>query len=200
RALETSFAAAVRKNVPAINATLAPDLCDFGFDAFLDALVPASTIAARHTVGLLDPLTSANVAARPDDDLPVALDEVIARYGHRHFKLKLAGDVAQDIERLAQIAAVLDALPQYAVTLDGNEQFDNIEAVYDFWRAADAEPRLARLSSATLYLEQPLSRELALSADVHELARFKPLVIDESDATFDAFPLARRLGYTGVSS
>ena len=195
-----SFATAIQNNVPGIDATLTPDLREFAFAAFLDALLPVSTIAVRHTVGLLDPLASSDVAARPDDDLPVALDEVIARYGHRHFKLKLAGDGAQDIERLAQIAAVLDTLPQYAVTLDGNEQFDFVEAVHDLWRAADAEPRLARLSSATLYLEQPLPRELALSADVHELARFKPLVIDESDATFDAFPLARRLGYAGVSS
>jgi hypothetical protein len=199
RTLETSFAAALRKNVPSIDATLAPDLRDFGFDAFLDALLPASSIAARHTVGLVDPLTSADVAVRPDD-LPVALDEVVARYGHRHFKLKLAGDVAQDIERLTQIAAALDILPTYAATLDGNEQFESIDAVYDFWRAVEAEPRLARLSSATLYLEQPLPREIALSTDVHEVAQFKPLVIDESDGTLDAFPLARRLGYAGVSS
>src|SRR5207302_10376863 len=122
RAREASFAAAVRMNVPAIDATLAPDLRDFGFDAFLNALVPASNIAARHTVGLVDPLTSVEVAERPDD-LPVSLDEVIAHYGHRHFKL--AGNVAQDIERLTQIAAVLDTLPTYAVTLDGNEQFES---------------------------------------------------------------------------
>jgi hypothetical protein len=200
RAQNIRFATAIQTNVPAIDATLAPDLREFAFDAFLDALVPASSIAARHTVGLIDPLTPSDVASRRDDDLPVALDEVIARYGHRHFKLKLAGDVAADIERLAQIAAVLDALPQYAVTLDGNEQFENVEAVHDFWCAVDADARLARLSSATLYLEQPLPRELVLSTDVHELARFKPLIIDESDATFDAFPLARRLGYAGVSS
>jgi len=57
RASKRAFAAAVWKNVPAIDATLAPGLRDFGFDAFLDALVPSSSIAARHTVGLVDPLT-----------------------------------------------------------------------------------------------------------------------------------------------
>ena len=198
-ALETSFADAVRKNVPAIDATLAPDLRGFEFARFLGALMPASSIAARHTVGLLDPVTSADVTERPDD-LPFTLDEAIARYGHRHFKLKLSGSVAQDIERLTQVANVLDTLPDYAVTLDGNEQFEIAPRVSEFWRAVKAKPRLARLSSATLYLEQPLPRELALSTDVHELARFKPLIIDESDATFDAFPAARRLGYAGVSS
>ncbi|HEY3180554.1 MAG TPA: enolase C-terminal domain-like protein, partial [Casimicrobiaceae bacterium] len=198
RGQNLSFATAIRNNVPAIDAALAPDLRGFAFDAFLAALLPVSSIAARHTVGLLDPLTSADVVDRPDD-LPVALDEVIARYGHRHFKLKLSGNVAEDIERLTQTVAVLDALPEYAVTLDGNEQFESVETVRDFWRAVDAAPRLQRLESATLYLEQPLPRELALSTDVHALARLKPLIIDESDANFDVFPLARRLGYAGVS-
>jgi len=56
------------------------------------------------------------------------------------------------------------------------------------------------LSAATLYLEQPLPREIALSDDVQALAKLKPLVIDESDATYDAFPHARQMGYAGVSS
>src|SRR5207248_3009675 len=167
---------------------LAPDLREFAFDRYLAALKPAPAVAARHTVGLLDPLTSADVRTRPDDELPVSLDEVIARYGHRYFKLKLAGNVANDIDRLVQIAAVLDTLTHYAVTLDGNEQFGSVETVYELLCAVDAEPLLARLWSATLYLEQPLPRELALSTDVHDLNRLKPLVIDESDATFDAFP------------
>ena len=37
-------------------------------------------------------------------------------------------------------------------------------------------------------------------SDVSELAQSKPLLIDESDATLDAFPEARVAGYTGVSS
>jgi len=56
------------------------------------------------------------------------------------------------------------------------------------------------LFAATLYLEQPLPRAIALDSDVSDLARTKPLLIDESDATLDAFPAARATGYTGVSS
>jgi len=200
RALQIDFATAIRANVPRIDASLAPDLRDFAFENFLGALEPTQWIAARHTVGLLDPLSPAEVNNRPDDDLPVALDEVIAGYGHRFFKLKLSGAIAQDIERLTRIASSLDTLRQYAVTLDGNEQFASVDAVSDFWRAVDAEPRLARLSTATLYLEQPLPREIALSTEVRTLTQFKPLVIDESDATYDAFPRARQSGYAGVSS
>src|SRR5205085_11881650 len=79
-ALDTSFANAMQENVAALDAALAPDLREFAFDRYLAALKPAPTVAARHTVGLLDPLTSADVRTRPDDELPVSLDEVIARY------------------------------------------------------------------------------------------------------------------------
>ena len=34
----------------------------------------------------------------------------------------------------------------------------------------------------------------------HALRATMPLIIDESDATLDAFPRARALGYAGVSS
>src|SRR6185369_15826858 len=37
-------------------------------------------------------------------------------------------------------------------------------------------------------------------SDVSELAEEKPVIIDESDDSLEAFPRARRLGYTGVSS
>ena len=200
KAMRIDFATSIRANLPRIDATLTPDLRDFAFDAFLDALEPASAIAARHTVGLLDPLSSADVATRPDDDLPVALDEVIARYGNRFFKLKLSGGVRRDVERLTCIAAVLDVPAKYAVTLDGNEQFESVDVVREFWQAVRAEPRLSRLAAATLYLEQPLPRDIALASDMRELAHYAPLVIDESDATFDAFCEARQSGYGGVSS
>ena len=65
-------------------------------------------------------------------------------------------------------------------------------------RLADADK--TRLREATLYLEQPLPRAVALDTDVRALARDMPLIIDESDATIDAFPLARTRGYAGCSS
>jgi hypothetical protein len=91
-------------------------------------------------------------------------------------------------------------LPEYTVTLDGNEQFADVTTIAEFWGQAVTTPSLARLIAATLYLEQPLPRALALETDVSELARSKPLLIDESDASLDAFPTARALGYSGVSS
>ena len=43
-------------------------------------------------------------------------------------------------------------------------------------------------------------RQRALSRDVKALAALKPVIVDESDDTLDAFPRAKALGYAGISS
>ena len=63
-----------------------------------------------------------------------------------------------------------------------------------------AEPRLARLCASVAFIEQPIKRQAALARDVSELSSRKPVIIDESDDTLDAFVRARELGYHGVSS
>ncbi|MEO8739422.1 MAG: enolase C-terminal domain-like protein [Casimicrobiaceae bacterium] len=199
-ALDVSFERAVRANLPGIGASQTPDLAGFDLAAFLGGLTTSTTIAARHTVGIVDPITRADVMTGVDDGLPETLEEVIASYGNRHFKLKLGGDPETDIARLARIAGVLDRLPRYFVTLDGNEQYADVAAVVGFCRRLATTPALARLAASTLFLEQPLPRATALGVDVTELARGRPLLIDESDATLDAFPAARARGYSGVSS
>lgn len=199
RALGVSFSAAIRGNAPGIDSSLTPDLGRFDLGRFFGELGSLSRIAARHTVGMLDPVETHD-AGGASDGLPETLEQVIAVYGNRYFKLKLAGNPDVDLRRLTEIAVVLDRLPEYTVTLDGNEQFADVTTIAEFWSQAVATPLLARLTAATLYLEQPLPRALALEADVSELARSKPLLIDESDASLDAFPTARALGYSGVSS
>lgn len=200
RACGLSFHAAIRANVPGIDASLTPDLQEFELDRFLAGLEPSARIAARHTVGMLDRLDPQGPEKGVGDGLPETLGQVIAAYGNRYFKLKLGGDPEADAVRLSAIAAILDRLPEYVVTLDGNEQFADAKAIAELWRKVAAIPSLARLSAATLYLEQPLARAVALDTDVSKLAATKPLLIDESDATLDAFPAARTLGYHGVSS
>jgi hypothetical protein len=128
------------------------------------------------------------------------LRNVIATYGNRYFKIKLGGDPDRDVARLTRIAGILDELPDYRVTLDGNEQFSHPSTIDALWRKAASTAALNRLVANVLYLEQPLSRACALEVDVKSSAITAPLLIDESDATLDAFPAARALGYTGVSS
>jgi len=199
-ALCVSFSAAIRANLPGINTSLTPELAGFAIDRFLGGLTVSPTIAARHTVGMLDPIVAGEAVVRIGDGLPETLEEVIAAYGNRYFKLKLGGDPQVDVERLVRIAAVLDRLPGYAVTLDGNEQYADPSGIAELWCKVEATPALARLFAATLFLEQPLPRAIALDADVSTLAQSKSLLIDESDTTLDAFPTARASGYTGVSS
>jgi hypothetical protein len=165
-------------------------------------LRPADTIAARHTVGLIDALTQADVepAARLDDGLPETLEEAIAAYGHRYFKLKASGDARADVARLTRIAEVLAALPDYRATLDGNEQFENVDAVVELWRRIGEEPRLGRLAGAILFIEQPIARAQALAQPIHRLAELVPVEIDESDAEPGSFVQARALGYRGISA
>ncbi len=202
RACGVSFYAAVCANMPGVApALLLPEFAGFDMNAFLAVLRPAAAIAARHTVGLVDALTDADVRAPVGDGLPETLEQVVAAYGQRYFKLKLGGNVDADIERLASIAAVLDAIPDaYFASLDGNEQYESVEGVAELWSRMCAEPRLRRLLASILFVEQPINRACALEKDVSSLSRDKPLIIDESDADLDAFPRARALGYAGVSS
>jgi hypothetical protein len=201
RAAKRSFFEAVRRNLLGIDASLTPELSGFDLDAFLAGLRPSPAIAARHTVGLLDPLTSGDLRGpRPADPLPCTLEECIEQYGNTHFKLKLSGKADADVDRLLRIAAVLDRLPDYRATLDGNEQYRDVDGVLALWERLEAQPKLDRLRSAVLFIEQPIARSVALSAPITALARRRPVEIDESDGTLEAFVIAKELGYTGVSS
>lgn len=198
----TSVFAAARTNLFGLSAATTPDLKGFDFDAFLATLAPAPVIAARHTVGMVDPIEASDQTAdsRVGDGLPETLREVVQTYGVDHFKLKVGGDIDADIDRLSRIAAVIDELPRYQATLDGNEQYADAGAVIALWRRIEATPALQRLRAAILFIEQPIARSRALESDIGALAALKPVEIDESDATIDSFLQARDLGYTGVSS
>lgn len=204
-----SFAEALRLNLPGlVPHAIAPDLAGADLRALLEMLRPLGSLHARHTVGLLDPLGDREGVEDggdredrdPDDGLPTTLPEVVRFYGCTHYKLKLSGDVGHDLARLRAIARVLDALPAYRVTLDGNEQYADLEPLLELWTRAEADPALARLVAATLLIEQPLSRDLALAVDVEPLSRRKPVIVDESDGPLDTFVTARARGYRGISS
>ncbi|MGH8689281.1 MAG: enolase C-terminal domain-like protein [Burkholderiales bacterium] len=194
RALGVSFYDAVRRNVVG-----APPVEGIDLGAFFATLSPAPRIAARHTVGLLDRINAADPGPRADDGLPETLEEVVARYGHRYFKLKVGGDARADVERLCAIAGVLDRISEpWHVTLDGNEQYDDFGGVAELWARMTGEVRLVRLVASVLFIEQPVKRQKTLAARVEGVD--SPVVIDESDDALDAYPRARALGYRGVSS
>ena len=198
-----SFAAAMSSNLCGIDIAgsgLADDLAGFDMPAFLAKQSPRTRIAARHTVGLADAIDDDDASPdAPADGLPTTLRAAVQRYGHTHFKLKLCGNTAQDIDRLQRIARVIDGQAQLA-TLDGNEQYADADDFAIFLDRMLSTPTLWKLAQKTVFVEQPIRRDAALQRDVSALGKRIPLLIDESDATLDAFVQARALGYTGVSS
>jgi hypothetical protein len=200
RALGISFYEAIRSNAAGIG----PGRREFdalGIDAFLASLSPQADIEARHTVGLVDAITAADLAEPVDDGLPETLEQVVAAYGHRWFKLKVGGQVEADLRRLGAIAGVLDRLPQpYSVSLDGNEQYESAAGIAELVAAIRRTPALQRLWSSIAFIEQPITRKLALQEDLRAADLGKPVIVDESDGELDSFVQARARGYAGVSS
>ena len=196
RASGVSFYEAVRTNLPGFTAFEGMDLAGFAAD-----LKPAASIAARHTVGLVDPITAGDNTAPVNDGLPQTLHEVVERYGQRFFKLKVRGNIEADLDRLGSIASVLDRIPApYYASLDGNEQYEDVEGVAELWSKMKCDPRLAHMVASIIFIEQPIKRQNAFAKSVAGLSAEKPVIIDESDDSLDAFPRAKALGYRGVSS
>jgi hypothetical protein len=194
RCLGISFFQGIKQNVVGAEPFEGIDL-----PTFFSTLRPQEKIAARHTVGLVDPITAADQKERVNDGLPETLEEVVARYGQRWFKLKVGGNARADVERLRAIAAVLDRIAEpYHASLDGNEQYEDMAGVAELWSKMKAEPKLKRLMESIIFIEQPVKRQKALEKKISGID--KPVIIDESDDSLDAFPHAKELGYKGVSS
>ena len=199
-----SFAQAMQADLAGIQPELLlPEFNGFNMPRFLAALHPSTELHARHTIGMVDPLVSDDQqpSERINDGLPETLEQAVNIYGLTYFKIKVGGDQNEDVKRLKNITRVLDASPTpYKATLDGNEQYNDIEGVIELLSAMKREPSLERLMESLLFVEQPIQRSQALERDVSALARQFPVIIDESDDSLAAFPLAREKGYSGVSS
>lgn len=169
---------------------------------------PAARILVRHTIGISDPLTPADISEgdRVDDGLPHSLTANLRTYDLRYFKIKLSGDRNFDHERLSAIRQVIASEIEEEVyfTLDGNENFPDVEEFREQYLSHLADPELKGfLERGLLFVEQPLHREQALKESVRRtLENWKtapPLIIDESDADLGSLPEALRLGYSGTS-
>lgn len=168
---------------------------------------PIETCFVRHTIGLGDQLTPADVSPeeRVDDGLPQDLQSSIRAYGLRYFKVKLSGVAERDFTRLRQLARLLhdETGGAFFITLDGNENFEDFSAFREFWGEAVSQPELRDLWRTILAVEQPVHRDRALSdgvaAALSEWREHPPLIIDESDGAVGDLPRALGLGYAGTS-
>jgi hypothetical protein len=165
---------------------------------------PTAFLHYRHTVGLADPIAASEVTAPLNDGLPESLEDVIRAYEPSYFKVKVGADSAENLDRLRRIASRLATVPDYKVTLDGNEQYASMESFADFLDLARAEPALAGFLQRVLWIEQPVRRDAALdpaaAAAMSRVSDFKPVILDESDGEADALRRGLDLGYSGVSS
>ncbi|HEY2910747.1 MAG TPA: mandelate racemase/muconate lactonizing enzyme family protein [Gemmataceae bacterium] len=167
---------------------------------------PKPRMPLYHLVGALDPLSPADVKKPVGDGLPEHLGQWIHRDGLTHLKIKLNGDdLAWDVERVLAVNRVAEEAQQqrgiaaWWYSLDFNERCQNVLYLLDFLR------RLRDQSHASFdrvqYIEQPTARDLKADRQnaMHEAAKFKPVVIDESLIDLESLQLAREMGYTGVA-
>jgi hypothetical protein len=205
RAKQTTFARAVRQNLLGLEFT--GDLANTHPADWLPK-EPLKTLTARPPVGLHDPLTDDDIPPtdRLDDGLPQSLQAAIRYYGLTHFKLKIAGDVDQDLARLTRIFTVITQTvraPDWGFTLDGNENYHQTAPFRKLWESLASNDTLREPLRHLIFIEQPLHRDVALSPAVKsEFAAWPnrpPIIIDESDDRLGALVEALDCGYAGTS-
>lgn len=167
---------------------------------------PKPRMPLYHLVGALDPLTDQDVEKKIGDGLPETLSQWIAYNGLTHLKIKLAGDdFAWDTQRILsidQVASVAQAqrgCSQWYYSLDFNEKCENAEYLIRVLKTVQEKSPAGY--DRIQYVEQPTHRDLKSHPDhkMHEAAKLKPVVIDESLVNYDALLLSREMGYSGVA-
>lgn len=184
---------------------LAPEFAGEYLDRYTSR-EPKPRMPLYHLVGALDPLTEGDLTTRIGDGLPETLPEWINHNGLTHMKIKLNGDdLAWDVERVVAVERVASeaqtprGCTSWNYSLDFNEKCANVQYVLDF--LAQLRDRSAKAFQRVHYIEQPTHRDLKAHPEnrMHEAAKIKPVVIDESLVDFESLQLCREMGYSGVA-
>ena len=96
----------------------------------------------------------------------------------------------------------MNSATEWRYSLDFNERCRSAAyVVKDHVLIASAKPS-PRAFDKIQYVEQPTNRDLKAvgTPDMHEAAKIKPVVIDESLVDYESLLRARELGYSGVAS
>lgn len=176
---------------------------------WLDSYVlkePKKQMPLYHLVGAVDPLDDAELTDPVGDGLPETLPEWIRFNGLTHLKIKLNGaDVMWDLERIIKVDSLATetqcelGVDTWFYSLDFNECCPNVDYLTEMLR------KLRERTSAGFdriqYIEQPTKRDLKAHPEnrMHEAAKLKPVVIDESLTDLESLMLAREMGYTGAA-
>jgi L-alanine-DL-glutamate epimerase-like enolase superfamily enzyme len=169
---------------------------------------PETSLHIQHVVGGSDPLTDhdAGNVIDPADDLPVTLEQWIAKEGFSWLKIKLSGKDSQwDIRRIVDVHRVAVSavekhrgLPAVKLTLDANEGCSSPEQLIEtLIRLKFDYPHIYH---AIQYLEQPTARDLqSYSFSLHQLGELKPVMMDESLDSLDKLPYIDEQGWSGIA-
>jgi len=189
RCCDVDFFDGMAGNIAGVNSRLSRDLDDGEISRFLTGRERLERVAIRHTVGMDDKVEGEGGVADQKENA-----------GARYFKLKLNGDPAHDADRLIRIGKELAALSYaYRVTLDANEQYADLAALSALVDRLERDAALRPIAQKLLYIEQPMPRDITRQSPLGALAR-RDFIVDEADDSYDAFPVARALGYRGISS
>jgi L-alanine-DL-glutamate epimerase-like enolase superfamily enzyme len=167
---------------------------------------PKPRMPLYHLIGALDPIEESDIQKRINDGFPETLPEWIRFNGLTHLKIKLNGDnLDWDVERVVYVDRVASetqrqrGVDKWYYSLDFNEKCPNVSYLLEF---------MNRVKSATpagfervQYIEQPTARDLKAHPQnrMHEAAKLRPVVIDESLTDLESLQLAREMGYTGAA-
>jgi L-alanine-DL-glutamate epimerase-like enolase superfamily enzyme len=167
---------------------------------------PRPRLPLYHLVGALDPLEAGDVRQPVGDGLPETLAEWVPFNGLTHIKIKLNGDdLAWDVERVMRVDRVTAGaqrqrgVSEWWYSLDFNERCPHVGYLLEF--LGKTQEQAPRGYERIAYIEQPTARDLKAHRDnvMHEAAKLRPVVIDESLLDLESLQLAREMGYTGAA-
>jgi len=167
---------------------------------------PKPSMPLYHLVGAVDPIYESDIKKRINDGLPETLAEWINYNGLTNIKIKLNGeDIKWDTERVLTVdKAASDAqqkrgVKNWVYSLDFNERCPNVGYLIDMMKAIEAKAPAG--FKRIQYVEQPTKRDLRSDRKnvMHEAAKIRPVVIDESLTSKEMLMLAREMGYSGTA-
>ncbi len=164
---------------------------------------PKPRMPLYHLVGALDPLDDAELTKSVGDGRPDTLPQWIHHNGLTHLKIKLNGDdLDWDLERIIKVDRVATETREegeWHYSLDFNERCQSVDYLVEMLRKLRERTPLG--FDRVQYIEQPTARDLKAHPEnrMHEAAKLKPVVIDESLTDLESLLLARELGYTGAA-
>ncbi len=167
---------------------------------------PKPRMPLYHLVGAVDPIVKEDIENPVGDGLPETLPEWIEYNGLTHLKIKLNGDnLNWDRDRVLKVEQVAAetmkklGTEQWFYSLDFNERCPNAEYLLSMLR--QVKEKSPEGFERIQYIEQPTHRDLKAHREnvMHEVAKLRPVVIDESLTELESLLLAREMGYTGAA-